>query len=93
MPGRVRSVRQENGSLKDEWMLEPLTIDTSVSPFYFRPDFIPPAPLFRTIVFGFVLATEEFADRVTRAGVTGIGFREVEGERASKEVTYREPLP
>lgn len=94
MPGRVRPVRQEDGSLRDKWVVEfpmphPSTPATAV---HFKPGFIPPAPLFTPLgASGWMFATEELADRVTRAGVTGIAFREIEGVRAASEMIYRTP--
>ena len=95
MRGSIRSVRQEDGSSRNEWVLDPPPPTQGVPeamPVYFRPDFEPPAPLFRAMGFlGSVFATEELADRVTRAGMTGIGFRDVEGDRAGREMIYRNP--
>ena len=40
---------------------------------------------------GLTVATEELAHRVSRAGLTGIAFQELEGERAASEAIYRNP--
>ena len=95
MPGHVRPVRQEDGSLRDEWVLDDPPFEPGIPttrPIYFRPGFTPPAPLFRAMgMRGLTVATEELAHRVSRAGLTGIAFQELEGERAASEAIYRNP--
>ena len=93
MPGRVRPLRQEDGSTREEWMVEMPTPDPNAppTPVYFRPNFEPPAPLFRAMgLRGLTIATEDLADRVARARMTGMGFREIEGDGAATETVYRD---
>ena len=94
MPGHVRPVRQEDGSVRDTWMLDQLIPQPGkpVAPVWFRPDFVPPAPLFRPMgIPPWTLATEAFAARITQAGVTGIAFQEIEGPEAARKTIYRDP--
>ena len=92
MPGRVRSVRQDDGSSRDEWVVEP-PFDPGVSAplqVYFKPGFEPPAPLFRPMGMpAWTFATEDLADRVSRTDITGIAFQEIEGEQAARESIQR----
>ena len=92
MAGHVRPVRQEDGSMQEEWRVEQPSdpLNPPVTVIYFQPDFRPPAPLFRVKDMPWCsVVTEELADRVTRAGITGIVFQEIEGERAARQAIYR----
>ena len=92
MPGRVRPVRQDDGSSRDEWVVEPPFDPGVPAPMqvYFKPGFEPPAPLFRPMGMpAWTFATEDLADRVSRAGITGIAFQEIEGDRAARETIQR----
>ena len=73
--GQVRDVRQSDGSLRREWV-----VDYAVGvECYFRDDFVPPAPLFRGTGTLWTFATDELAERVMRAGIDDMLFQDIEG--------------
>ena len=92
MPGRVRPVRQEDGSLRDEWIAEtPERPNLSKAvEIFFREDFQPPAPIFRTIGWDFTLATDDFAERVMRAGIAEMAFLQIDGPPQTEELIFRQ---
>ena len=91
MPGRVRPVRQEDGTLRDEWIVElPDPKPGMVSEIYFRDDFVPPAPIFRAIGTQFTLATDDLAEQVMRAGITDMAFMDISGRQEPGNMILRE---
>ena len=56
-----------------------------------RPDFVPPAPVFRQPSGGAPVVTDEVAERVLRAGLTDIMFIEVGQERGQTEIVCKVP--
>lgn len=60
-----------------------------VDRIYWREDFVPPAPLFCVPNSGWLLATEELAERVTRAGIDDVAFLDVtnDGTRTDKLIS------
>lgn len=79
MPGHVRPVRQPDGSLRDEWVFDYFGTINEPFEIYFRDDFVPPAPLFRSVGGIWTFATDELADRVQRAGLDDIMFLDISG--------------
>jgi hypothetical protein len=55
---------------------------------YWRDDFTPPAPLFRVSGTPWTLATDALADRVMRAGITDLVFKDVTSDRAQTELVF-----
>lgn len=78
-PGDVRDLRQPDGSIKSEWVLDYMNRLQRGPEIYFRDDFIAPAPIFRGLGTFWVFATDEFADRIMRAGITDMAFRDITG--------------
>lgn len=80
MPGDVRDVRQPDGTLKREWVLDWFGKYASrPSEVFLRDDFVPPAPLFRAAGSTTIFATDDFAEQVMRAGIDDIAFTDVTG--------------
>ena len=89
-PGEAVDVQRADGSIGKEWRLPwpnpagpPLRV-------YWRDDFVPPAPLFRVPGTAWMLATDELADRVMRAGITDLVFLDMTSDRAQTELVFRQ---
>lgn len=79
MAGDVRPVRQPDGSLRDEWVMDWFGRVEKSPDVYFRDDFVAPAPMFRGLGSYWTFATDELADRVQRAGIDDVLFLDITG--------------
>jgi hypothetical protein len=64
------------------WTARPYQPGGPVPRVKWHPDFTPPAPIFRVPGLPWVLATEELADRIMRAGVDDIIFTDLQNDGA-----------
>jgi hypothetical protein len=89
-PGMAVDVRRTDGSIGKEWRLGPTDPSGPPRRIYWRDDFVPPAPLFRASGTGLMLATDDFADKVMRAGITDLVFLDLTSDRAQTELVFRQ---
>jgi hypothetical protein len=88
-PGVAVDVRRADGSFGKEWRLGPPNPSGPRQRIYWRGDFVPPAPLFRAIGTPWMLATDDLADKVMRAGITDLAFLDIISDRAQTELVFR----
>ncbi len=81
MTGVERNVRQVDGSMHHEWVVdwEHLTRSPDV---FFRSDFVAPAPIFRAVGTTWIFVTDALADQVMRAGIQDVTFTDISGPSA-----------
>ncbi len=89
MKGTERDVRQNDGTLHREWVVDYQHMALNQTDSFFRPDFVAPAPLFRCTGTFWILATDELAERVMRAGITDILFTNYSGNLSPGESWFR----
>src|SRR5262245_57765543 len=89
-PGIAIDVRHADGSIGKAWRLGPPDLSGPPRRIYWRDDFVPPAPLFRAIGTPWMLATDDLADRVMRAGITDLAFLDMTSDRAQTELVFRQ---
>lgn len=78
-PGVRRPVRQPDGSLRTDWVLDREALARGLSGIYIKDDFEPSTPLFPAIGTEWILATKELAERITRAGIDDVLFQDITG--------------
>jgi hypothetical protein len=88
--GIASDVRRADGSIGKEWRLGPTDPSGPPRRIYWRDDFVPPAPLFRAKGTALMLATDELADKVMRAGITDLAFLDITSDRAQTELVFRQ---
>ena len=88
--GMAFDVRRGDGSIGKEWRLGPPDPSGPPRRIYWRDDFVPPAPLFRANGTPWMLATDELADKVMRAGITDLAFLDLVSDRAQTELVFRQ---
>jgi hypothetical protein len=88
--GMAIDVRRADGSIGKEWRLGPPDLSGPPRRIYWRDDFVPPAPLFRANGTPWMLATDDLADKVMRAGITDLAFLDMISDRAQTEPVFRQ---
>ena len=88
LPGRTLDFPRSDGSVRQEWFLGVLKPGERLR---WRDNFRPPAALFRVKGTSWVMATDELADRVVRAGVRDVEFQDLTSDMAQKQIVLREP--
>jgi hypothetical protein len=88
-PGQFSGFVRPDGSVRRYWHLAPPN-PVNPSRIYWRDDFRPPAPLFRVVGTGWMLATDALADKVMRAGITDLTFQDMMSDRAQSELVLRQ---
>ncbi len=91
MLGEEREVRQPDGSLRREWIMDWENRMRLSPDVYFRHDFVAPAPLFKAVGSSWVFATDSLAERVMRAGITDMIFVDIAGSDRPLESRMRQP--
>jgi hypothetical protein len=88
--GEAVDVRRADGSAARQWRLIPPNPVGRPNRVYLRHDFVPPAPLFRATGTPWMLATDDLADKVMRAGITDLAFLDITSDRAQTELVFRQ---
>ena len=86
--GEIIDVPGPRGVLAREWQRSGGGPDTPVGVLYWRRDFTPPAPLFHCAELRSMLATDDLADRVMRAGLDVV-FVDITGQTSRSELVLR----
>jgi hypothetical protein len=88
--GEVVDVRRADGSTGKQRRLIPPHPVGPPNRVYWRDDFVPPAPLFRATGTPWMLATDDIADKVMRAGITDLAFLDITSDRAQTKLVFRQ---
>jgi hypothetical protein len=84
-PGHIVGYPRPDGSIRGQrYLAHPLDGQRT----YWRDDFAPPAPLFRAFGPPWMLVTGVLADRVMRAGITDLVFKDITSDRAQTELVF-----
>jgi hypothetical protein len=88
--GQFVELPRLDGFVRKIWILEPPDPVGPRQRIYWRDDFTPPAPLFRAFGTPWTMATGALADRVMRAGITDMVFKDVISDRGQTEYVLRQ---